>query len=133
MPASTETLARRGGRSPARGDAPRLVVASSLMLFVELALIRGTAADVVYLSFFTNLVLLASFLGIGVGFLRAGRAPDRVAAAPWLLAGLTAFVLLFPARIGPTVDRVPQIVGLWGWPALPAWVSVPVVFGGVVL
>jgi len=133
MPASTDTLARGEGRTSSRGDAPRLVVASSLMLFVELALIRGTAADVVYLSFFTNLVLLASFLGIGVGFLRAGRAPDRFAAAPWLLAGLTAFVLVFPARIGPTVDRVPQIVGLGGLPALPAWISVPVVFGGVVL
>ena len=51
-----------------------LFLASFLMLFVELALIRGTTAAVVYLSFFTNLVLLASFLGIGLGFLRpAGR------------------------------------------------------------
>lgn len=41
---------------------------SALMLFVELALIRGTAENVVYLSYFSNFVLLGSFLGIGIGF-----------------------------------------------------------------
>jgi SAM-dependent methyltransferase len=132
MPAATDTLASREARTGTSADRGRLVVASFLMLFVELALIRGTAADVVYLSFFTNLVLLASFLGIGVGFLRAGRSPDRFDRAPWLLAALTLFVLVFPARIGATVDRVPQIVGLWGMRAIPEWVSVPVVFVGVV-
>src|SRR5207244_10729786 len=73
MPAATDTRASREARSGTSADRGRLVVASFLMLFVELALIRGTAADVVYLSFFMNLVLLASFLGFGVGFLRAGR------------------------------------------------------------
>ena len=44
---------------------------SFLMLFVELALIRWSGALVVYLSYFSNFVLLGSFLGIGIGFLRA--------------------------------------------------------------
>ena len=47
----------------------RLVLLSFLMLFTELALIRWTAANNVYLAYITNFVLLASFLGIGVGFL----------------------------------------------------------------
>ncbi|MGH2394985.1 MAG: hypothetical protein ACRDGH_16090, partial [Candidatus Limnocylindria bacterium] len=47
----------------------RLILLSFLVLFVELALIRWTGSNVVYLSFFTNLVLLGSFLGIGIGFL----------------------------------------------------------------
>ena len=47
----------------------RLVTLSMLMLFVELALIRWTAANNVHLANITNFVLLASFLGIGVGFL----------------------------------------------------------------
>jgi hypothetical protein len=49
----------------------RLVVASALMLFVQLALIRWAGANLVHLSYFSNLILLASFLGIGLGFLRA--------------------------------------------------------------
>ncbi|MDR2986774.1 MAG: hypothetical protein LBV34_18245 [Nocardiopsaceae bacterium] len=41
------------------------------MLFVELALIRWLGANIVYLSYYSNFVLLGSFLGIGLGFLRA--------------------------------------------------------------
>ena len=48
-----------------RGPRLRLFLLSFLMLFVELALIRWTASDIVYLSYFTNFVLLGSFLGIG--------------------------------------------------------------------
>ena len=81
------------------------------MLFVELALIRGTVAAVVYLSFFTNLVLLASFLGIGVGFLRARGDHDHLAWVPLLLVGLIVFLLVFPVKIGPAVDRAPQLLG----------------------
>ena len=47
----------------------RLVGASALMLFLELALIRWLGANVVHLSYFSNFVLLGSFLGIGAGFL----------------------------------------------------------------
>ncbi len=49
----------------------RLFLLSFLMLFVELALIRWTGANILYLSYFSNFVLLGSFLGIGIGFLRA--------------------------------------------------------------
>lgn len=101
------------------------------MLFVELALIRGTAAAVIYLSFFTNLVLLASFLGIGLGFLRAKGERDPLGRAPMLLAGLLAFVLVFPVRIGAAIDRVPQLLGIGHMHALPQWVSLPIVFLGV--
>ena len=67
----------------------RLVLLSALMLFVELALIRWTGSNVVFLSFFSNFVLLGSFLGIGIGFLR-GRA--RVNLFPYAPVALTAFV-----------------------------------------
>jgi protein-L-isoaspartate O-methyltransferase len=102
------------------------------MLFVELALIRGTVAAVVYLSFFTNLVLLASFLGIGVGFLRARGDHDHLAWVPLLLVGLIVFLLVFPVKIGPAVDRAPQLLGLGSMRALPEWLSVSVIFLGVV-
>ena len=63
---------------------PRLIVASALMLFLELALIRWTGSNIVHLGYFTNFVLLGSFLGIGLGFPRVARTdpaalllPDR--------------------------------------------------------
>ena len=49
----------------------RLALASALMLFLELALIRWLGANIVHLSFFSNFVLMGSFLGVGLGFLRA--------------------------------------------------------------
>ncbi len=51
-------------------DRARLLLLSFLLLFAELALIRWTAANNVHLASLTNIVLLASFLGIGIGFLR---------------------------------------------------------------
>ncbi len=46
-----------------------LFVISFLALFMELALIRWVPAHVLYLTFFTNCVLLASFLGLSLGCL----------------------------------------------------------------
>ena len=55
------------GRS---SDAWRLFLASFLGLFVELALIRWIPSAVHVVGFFTNLVLIASFLGLGAGMAR---------------------------------------------------------------
>ena len=57
----------------------RLVLGSALMLFLELALIRWLGANVVHLSYFSNFVLLGSFLGIGLGFLISRRRWSRAA------------------------------------------------------
>src|SRR5213595_1368846 len=73
----------------------RLVSLSLLMFFVELALIRWTAANNVHLAYVTNFVLLASFLGIGVGFLLGSSGRDLSRWAPVALALLVAFVLVF--------------------------------------
>ena len=58
-------------RSPVLTGRWRLMAASALMLFVQLALIRWCGANLIHLSYFSNLILLASFLGIGLGFLRS--------------------------------------------------------------
>ena len=57
----------------------RLVLGSALMLFLELALIRWLGSNIVHLSYFSNFVLLGSFLGIGLGL--PDRPPDLVGAA----------------------------------------------------
>ncbi len=105
----------------------RLMVASSLMLFVQLALIRWAGANVVHLSYFSNLILLACFLGIGLGFLRARRARDLGPWTPIGLLALVAFVIVFPASIeGSSTDLIffteVRPTGL------PAWVSLPLIF-----
>jgi SAM-dependent methyltransferase len=80
-------------------DRLRLILLSFLMLFVELALIRWGGSDVLYLSYFSNFVLLGSFLGIGIGFLRARSRRNLFPYAPLALAALVAFVRFFPVRI----------------------------------
>ena len=61
-----------------RSPAARLFLTSATLLFVELLLIRWIPANVIYFGFFNNLVLIASFLGIGIGILY-GRAQPGVA------------------------------------------------------
>src|SRR6266496_2534499 len=50
-----------------------LFLISFLILFFELASIRWFGSMVVYLTFFTNIVLLATFLGMSVGCLSASK------------------------------------------------------------
>src|SRR5690606_11403249 len=106
---------------------PRLILASAFMLFLELALIRWTGSNIVHLSYFTNFVLLGSFLGIGLGFLRVGRTTAQPYYSPVVLFGLVLVVLAFPV----TVDRDTE--GVLYWTSLstagpPAWITLPVVF-----
>jgi SAM-dependent methyltransferase len=55
--------------SDARGA--RVFLASFLVLFLEVALIRWMPAYIRLLAYFSNFILLASFLGIGIGCLLA--------------------------------------------------------------
>ena len=119
----TAGISDESGAAPARR---RLLVASFLMLFVELALIRGAAANIVYLTFFTNFILLASFLGIGIGFLRS-RSADLFRWVPALLAAIALYVVLFPATIGFR-DGQPLFVGLRGGWVIPEPISLAIVF-----
>lgn len=78
----------RGGILAGR-PAARLVLISAVMLLLELACIRWFGATVAFLTFFTNIVLLASVTGIGVGCLAARHRWDF---APWVLPLLLASV-----------------------------------------
>jgi SAM-dependent methyltransferase len=107
-------------------DRTELFVASFLMLFVELVLIRWAGAYVIYLSYFANFILLGSFLGIGVGFLRARREPDLFRLAPVLLTLFVGIVLILPVKIDRTGgDLVYFGVQTHG---LPTWVMLPFIF-----
>ena len=59
---------------------------SLLLLFLELACIRWFPAHVLYLTFFTNTVLLACFLGMSVGCLNASEPRNFLSWTPAILA-----------------------------------------------
>src|SRR5262245_50480990 len=108
----------------------RLVLSSGLMLFLELALIRWLSANVVHLGYFSNFVLLGSFLGVGLGFLRWNPERRKPYYFPVALAVLVVFVGIFPV----TVDRGSSDVIFFT--ALttsgpPPWLVLPVIFCAV--
>jgi spermidine synthase len=67
-----------------------IFLASFLVLFVEVALIRWMPAYIRLLAYFSNFILLAAFLGIGVGCLLA---PARVRLFPWFPVLMTALLV----------------------------------------
>lgn len=105
----------------------RLIVASALMLFVQLALIRWAGGNLVHLSYFSNLILLASFLGIGLGFLRARKPRDLGRYAPVAILVLIAFIFFFPARIEGSSSELIFFTEVTPT-GLPTWVTLPLVF-----
>jgi hypothetical protein len=104
----------------------QLFLASFLMLFTELVLIRWAGAYVVYLSYFANFILLGSFLGIGVGFLRAHKPPNLFRWAPFLLLLFVGVVIAFPV----TIDRAGGDLVYFGFQekGFPAWAMLPFIF-----
>jgi len=110
-------------------DRRQLFLASFLMLFVELVLIRWLGAHIAYLSFFSNFVLLGSFLGIGIGFLAVGRS-DWLRRAPMWLGALVFASAVFPV----TIDRTGSSLIFFGGfqtRGLPIWISLPIIFAAV--
>jgi SAM-dependent methyltransferase len=74
--------------------AARTFLASFLVLFLEIALIRWMPAYIRLLSYFSNFILLASFLGIGLGCLLA---PARSRLFKWfpLVQGIVIGAVYF--------------------------------------
>ena len=67
-----------------RRQAFNLFLVGFLVLFLELACIRWFAANVIFLQFFTNVVLLASFLGMSCGCMAAKQQRDWLDYFPML-------------------------------------------------
>src|SRR5437763_513534 len=73
-----------------------LFLVGFLVLFLELACIRWFSAYVIFLQFFTNVVLIACFLGMSCGCLAARRPWNWLAWFPFIaLASTTAALAMF--------------------------------------
>lgn len=84
----------------------RLFLLGMLTLFLELVLIRYLAGNVWNLGYFPNLVLIAAFVGMGLGFvghpwIHDEKSPRYLLAAAFALAILSAFV----GAVRPSMPR----------------------------
>jgi len=101
------TPAPRDIAAPARhphAAALRLAAYTLLILVFELALIRYTAAYVRVFAFYSNFVLIAAFLGMGVGLLRA----DAAQLLKWLAIPAALLLVGAVSYLAGTPIAVPQ-------------------------
>src|SRR4030043_697003 len=71
-----------------------LFLISCLSLYIELAVIRWISGEIALLSYFKNLILLAAFLGLAIGFSLVGRGKDLKGTFPWFWGLLATLVLI---------------------------------------
>src|SRR4051812_3300829 len=87
--------------------ATRTFLASFLVLFLEIALIRWMPAYIRLLSYFSNFILLASFLGIGLGCLLAPARSRLFKWFPLVQAIVIAAVYFFRLEVSvPTAGSI---------------------------
>lgn len=102
----------------------RLILVSALGLFLEMMMIRWVSSEIRIFAYFKNFVLIACFLGFGLGCYLSRRrwnalplvVPPLLIAllikAPW--HGLRELVRILPVLLGASSE-----VNIWGVPALP--------------
>ena len=139
-------------KSIAISNSWRLLIASFVSLYSELVLIRWIPTELHVVGFFSNLVLIACFLGLGIGMARPVAVPQAVWRAFFRLAftsGIFAVInLLNPTIVppesggyalneAPTVNlalRLPMpgvllaVFGLGTWTTVPLGQVVAVYF-----
>ena len=94
---------------PLAGSQFRLFVTSATLLFVELLVIRWIPANVRYVGFFSNFLLMASFLGIGVGIL-LGRRGVRPVVSPFAPLLLATVFLVYGAQLNLQARDAGEII-----------------------
>jgi Spermine/spermidine synthase domain len=111
------------------GVRTRIFLVSFTLLFFELLCIRWIPAYVRYLSYFTNFILLASFLGMGLGILAARRAKFRFPPFPLLVVALVVVVALnrFELNISST-DVLYFGSGTTGFASAESFILLPLIF-----
>jgi spermidine synthase len=116
----------------------RLVLVSLLSLFVEMFMIRWVSSEVWIFAYFKNFVLIACFLGFGLGCYLCRRRVQLMA----LIGPLLLLTVILKAPISPLrtiVAALPQMLGasvevhVWGVPTLPtSWWGILVALSFIV-
>jgi SAM-dependent methyltransferase len=102
----------------------QLILISLLSLFVEMLMIRWVSSEIRIFAYFKNFVLVACFLGFGLGcYLCRRRVQITALTAPLLLLTVILKTPLSPLR--HSIEDLPHLLGasvevhVWGVPALP--------------
>ena len=109
----------QGAEAATRDTGLRVAGYSLLILFFELAFIRFTSGYVRVFGFYQNFVLIATFLGMGVGLLQSqsSRVLKWIAVpAGFMLVGTVAFFSMI--RITVPKDPNEFLWGVW-WAGVP--------------
>jgi SAM-dependent methyltransferase len=93
---------------PLAGPTVQLFLTSFTLLFVELILIRWIPSLVTYVGFFSNFLLMASFLGIGLGIL-LGRRGGALVASPFPVLLLATMALVTSAQLNVQLHSAGEI------------------------
>src|ERR1035438_5692125 len=101
-----------------------LALISAISLFLEMMMIRWISSEIRVFAYFKNLVLVACFLGFGLGCYLCRRRIQLMA----MIAPLLILTIILKSPFSPLRDIVsalPQLLGgstevrIWGVPALP--------------
>jgi spermidine synthase len=102
-----------------------LALVSLLSLFLEMLMIRWISSEIRVFAYFKNLVLVACFLGFGLGCYLCRRRIQLLAMIAPILV-LTVILKSHVSALRQIVVALPQMIGggtevhIWGVPALPA-------------
>lgn len=109
----------------------RLFALSFLILFFELVCIRWLSSYVLYLGYFTNLVLLGALLGIGAGTLISQKPYRLFGKAPLAMFLFFTVILFTRAQVDPNYENFVFFTTSEAAVRLPAYVLLPLIFIGV--
>ena len=102
----------------------QLIIISVLSLFIEMLMIRWVSSEIRIFAYFKNFVLVACFLGFGLGCYLCRRRVQLMA----LITPLLLLTVILKAPISPlrrSLSDLPHMLGasvevhVWGVPALP--------------
>ncbi len=77
----------------------RIFLYSFLILFLELSLIRFIPANIRLIGYFANVILLATFLGMGCGMILAKKNYSLLELFPYLIGALLIIIAVFKIEI----------------------------------
>lgn len=124
IPRASETKRPGAGwMESLEGPAARLAVTTFAILVLELALIRWLATQIRIAAYFSNLVLLAAFLGMGLG---VGLGRNHAQLARWTLPvlALVSIILGAATPLGLTHLTFPDpAISLWGAEMAGTWLQ----------
>lgn len=110
-------------------DRIKLFFVSFLILFLELALIRFLPANIVYLGYYANYILLASFVGMGGGILMANNKRDYLPLIfPLFLFIVIFFSSYFQISIISTTENEINFTNNYNGYVIPELILVPLIF-----